>query len=107
MLLVSGEGLLHACISSFYFKSCLYGFTQSIMSGIDLYNKNTFSAWHVSGYSTLLQIGLKTAQKIKKTPRRSGCIRKRHFYSSNKGSLKQNSIRKKAKIMQYINRYYM
>ena len=39
-------------INTFYFKSCFYGFTQSIMLGIDLYNKNTFSAWHVSGYST-------------------------------------------------------
>ena len=27
-------------INNFYFKSCFYGFTQSIMLGIDLYNKN-------------------------------------------------------------------
>ena len=36
-------------INIFYFKSSFYGFTQSIMLGIDVYYKNMLYAWHVSG----------------------------------------------------------
>ena len=50
-------------INAFYFKSCFYGFTQSIILGINLYYKNTFSAWHVSGYSVEIGYGKLTTDE--------------------------------------------